>query len=123
MNHRQVPAAGIRPRAHPSRPRRRCVICGRRYSLDLRRQPWARATTCSPTCRARKGNRGRHAGNCSHCVVVELYRLARDTDLHEVEVAAGDERPLLTFRDFLRGYRFEREPADYSSDHAVERAA
>lgn len=112
MNHRRTPAAGIRPPRHPVRIRRRCVVCRRRFTIDRRRTPWSRRRTCwDESCRARLGNRGRNSSNCSHCGLVESYRLARDSDMREnIEIAGGDERPPLDFRTFLTGWRAEREP-------------
>jgi hypothetical protein len=107
---RRRPAAkGVRPSRRPTRVRRRCRICQRRFTLNRRRNPWARGVTCSPACRVALANRGRNASNCRHCDVVESYRLARHADIVEnIEIAGGDERPPITFRAFIEGYRYER---------------
>lgn len=89
----------------------RCAVCPASVLIDRQQQPWARARTCSESCRAKLGNRGRNSSNCTHCDVVESYRLTRDSDIRAIEVAAGDERPPITYRDFLTGYRYEREAA------------
>jgi hypothetical protein len=109
VSYRRRPAAkGVRPPRHPTRVRRRCRICTRRFTLNRRRNPWARAVTCSPACRVALANRGRNPSNCRHCDVVESYRLARDSDIREnVEIAGGDERPPITFRAFIEGYTYE----------------
>lgn len=107
MSYRRRPAApGQRPPSHPIRVRRRCVICSARFTLNRRLQPWARARTCSAACRVALANRGRNAGNCTHCSLVESYYLARDADVNTaIEIAAGDERAPISFRDFLcRGW-------------------
>ena len=109
MTYRRRPAApGVRPPAHPVIVRRRCVICRGRFSLNRRRNPWARAETCSPSCRVALATRDRRPGTCRHCDVVESYRLARDSDIREnIEIAAGDERHPITFREFIEGWRYE----------------
>lgn len=108
MSVRRLPAAsGVRPPARPARVRRRCVICRRRFTLNRRRHPWARAVTCSPSCRVSYAHRRRFAG-CRHCDVVESWRLTVEAAKVALDVACRDEdaRPP-TFREFLTGYRFE----------------
>jgi hypothetical protein len=103
---RRLPAAaGVRPPRRPVIVRRRCVVCGRRFSLNRRRQPWARAVTCGPACRVAWAHRRRFAG-CRHCDVVASWRELVDAF---GEPAGGDEfaRPP-TFGEFLSGFRFER---------------
>lgn len=109
MSYRRRPAAkGVRPPRRPTRVRRRCVICRGRFTLNRRLQPWARAITCSAACRVALANRGRNPSNCRHCDLVESYYLTRDADIREnIEIAGGDERPAITFREFITGYRYE----------------
>ena len=121
MSVRRLPAApGVRPPARPARVRRRCVVCRGRFTLNRRRHPWARAVTCSPSCRVAYAHRRRFAG-CRHCDVVEAWRLTVEAAKVALDVAGRDERDRPpTFGEFLTGYRFERWDVELDDE---ERAA
>lgn len=87
------------------------MVCSHPFTLDRDAQPWSRAKTCGIRCARILGNRGRHAANCRHCVMVEEFRLAQDADIRRLDVAGRDEdaRPV-EFRAWLRWYGWDREP-------------
>lgn len=60
-------------------------MCGAHFVLDRQVEPWSRARTCSESCRARLGNRGRSSATCAHCVMVENYRAERERLERELE--------------------------------------
>lgn len=107
MNHRRTPAPGVRP---PRRNEARvCVVCGAGFVLDREAQPWSRARTCSASCRARLGNRGRSPVSCEHCVMVEGYHDERERQLVALEggEALRDESArgrVIVFRTWLTHY-------------------
>jgi hypothetical protein len=99
---------GRRPRAGSRFAAGFCWWCGEPYVLDREAQPWARSQTCSQVCAKRKANLGRHSGNCRHCEMVESFRLAQDSDIRRLDVAAADEdaRPV-TFCEWLARFEWE----------------
>lgn len=109
MNHRQRPAPG---RWIPARVRfvmGYCAgpRCSAAYVIDRTEAPWARARTCSESCRARLGNRGRNGATCEHCAVVESWRELVAAEVVALEVACADEdaRPT-TYKSFLTNHRY-----------------
>lgn len=55
-----------------------------------------------------------HLWPCRHCVMVEDYRLTRDSQLRLAEGAHRQDedypRPI-TFKEWLRAFEWERDPA------------
>lgn len=102
MTRRRPAAPGYRP--HPRRrfSHRVCIVCEGPFTLDRVKQPWSRARTCSASCARALGNRGRNPTNCRHCESVDAWRLAQDSDIRAIEVAASDEdRRAIPFREWL----------------------
>lgn len=98
---------GLRP--HGRFASGQCPACGEWFVLDRAAQPWARSRTCSTACARRLGNQVRRPSTCRHCEMVQAYRLLVDAVLRAREVPAGDEDLAAPpFRDWLRGYAWER---------------
>lgn len=107
MNHRLAPAPGHRPRRGVRFAAGACRVCGEPFVIDRELQPWARARTCSDSCRARLGNRGRDATSCEHCAMVEDFvqeaqrqRIALENE----QRADEDARAIVTLGDWMRYY-------------------
>jgi hypothetical protein len=63
--------------------------------------------SCGATIRRRPRGRSRYG---PHMIMVEAYRLQRDTDIRAREVACGDEdHPVITFREWITAYEWETE--------------
>jgi len=46
-----------------------------------------------------------------HLIMVEAYRLQRDTDVRAREVACADEDlPVITFKEWIMAYEYEKDP-------------
>lgn len=95
--------------------------CSATFVIDRAEAPWSRARTCSDSCRARLGNRGRHGGTCEHCAVVESWRELAASQFIDCERAGGDEyaRPI-TYREFLTGHRYSNAPCGWCGQDAGE---
>jgi hypothetical protein len=107
MNHRRTPEPGHRPRAGVRFAAGSCRACGAMFVLDRAVAPWARARTCSESCRARLGNRGRTALTCQHCAMVEALvqeaerqRTALENEYRHDE----DARVTANLGDWMRHY-------------------
>lgn len=88
-----------------------CRCCGTTYTIDRQQAPWSRARTCSDTCRAILGNRGRNPLTCDHCAMVETYTHER----HRQEIAIENggwrdetwRQSIITFRAWLEARPIE----------------
>ena len=106
MNHRRTPAPGMRPRGRFASGW--CAVCGALFVLDRAVEPWSRARTCSESCRARLGNRGRTSLTCEHCVMVEGYHAERCRQEQALEDGGWRDEAarLVTFGEWLRWWEW-----------------
>lgn len=88
-----------------------CRACGDAFTIDRALEPWARARTCSDSCRAVFGNVGRRPTSCNHCVMVESYQLERERQeiAVENEWCRDESASLVVFADWLRHYPWPRD--------------
>lgn len=97
-----------------------CPVDGVPFVLDRAVQPWARARTCSDSCRARLGNRGRRPATCDHCVMVADFHVERERQETALENEHRQDEDaaaaLVAFGAWLRHYPWpNREPDQLAS--------